>query len=436
MIFEGAPTTGSGRLGAASQTPTPDVSIVMPCLNEAGTLPWCIERAHQALDQLRRLHGLSGEVIVADNGSTDGSQSLAMEHGARLVQVEQRGYGAALRGGMRAARGRYLVMGDSDCSYDFLEAVPMIERLMDGADLCMGSRFRGQIKPGAMPWLNRYLGNPVLSGIFRLLYRLPVSDAHCGLRVLTKEAFERLRLESDGMEFATEMVLKAALLHCHYAETSVTLSPDRRGRPPHLRRWRDGWRHLRYMLMLSPLWLFFGPSIVFALIATLIAVPLFMQPDGTMLEVFGLSFGDHWMVLASASLTIAFQAALFGFASTIHGVRSGYRAITPGTRRLLRLARLEYFLLAALMLTVVGGVLFGKVLFQWAEQGFAELAAIREIVAASTLGALGLQSFFGGFLLSIIAGNRARPEQLLKDAWDDSNMKPEISVHGYPSQLP
>ena len=389
-----------------------DVSIVMPCLNEAATLPWCIDRARQTLDRLGRLYGLKGEVVVADNGSTDGSQAMALEHGARVVAVERRGYGAALCGGFGAARGRYLVMGDSDCSYDFMEAVPMVERLMEGADLCLGSRFRGEIKTGAMPWLNRYLGNPLLSGLFRVLYRLPVSDAHCGLRALTKGAFERLRLESDGMEFATEMVLKAALLRCRYAETPVTLWPDRRGRAPHLRPWRDGWRHLRYMLMLSPLWLFFGPSVLFALLASCMAVPLLLQPDGSMLEIGGLAFGDHWMILASAFLAISAQTALFGFASTIHGVRSGYRAITPATRRILRIARLEHFLVAALVLTLAGGLLFGKVVIQWAGEGFGGLAAVRETVAASTLGVLGLQSFFGGFLLSIIAGNRARAEDL------------------------
>ena len=392
-----------------------DVSFVMPCLNEAATLPWCIDRARQTLDRLKHLHGLTGEVIVADNGSTDGSQAIALQHGARLVAVERLGYGAALRGGFSLARGRYLVMGDSDCSYDFSEALPMVEQLMAGADLCLGSRFRGEIKPGAMPWLNRHLGNPILSGLFRVIYRLPVSDAHCGLRALTKEAFEHLRLESDGMEFATEMVLKAALLQCRYAETPVTLSPDRRGRAPHLRPWHDGWRHLRYMLMLSPLWLFFGPSLFFALLASLIAVPLLLQPDGSMLVIGGLSFGDHWMILASAFLAVSAQTAIFGFAATIHGVRSGYRAVTPATRRILRIARLEHFLIAALVLTLAGGLLLSKVVIQWAGGGFGELAAVREIVAASTLGVLGLQSFFGGFLLSIIAGNRARAEDLASE---------------------
>ncbi|NEV63013.1 glycosyltransferase family 2 protein [Thiorhodococcus minor] len=390
-----------------------DVSIIMPCLNEAATLPWCIERAAQALDALSTKSGLSGEIIVADNGSTDGSQRIAKQRGARVITIEQRGYGAALRGGMSAARGTYLVMGDSDCSYDFTEAVPMVERLMAGADLCMGSRFRGEIKPKAMPVLNRHLGNPLLSGIFRLFYRLPVSDAHCGLRALTKTTFERLRLDADGMEFATEMVLKASLLDCRYAETPVTLSPDQRGRKPHLRPWRDGWRHLRYMLMLSPLWLFFGPSILFSLLAVLIITPLLLKPDGSMITIVGLPFGDHWMILASAFLIVAFQTALFGFAATIHGVREGYRRITSGVRRVLMTARLEHFIVAASILILTGCMIFMSVLTQWADQGYGELSAIRPITAASTLGVLGLQSFFGGFLLSIIAGNRAHPADLM-----------------------
>lgn len=223
----------------------PDVSIVLPCLNEAATLGACIARAQEALAILEARHGLSGEVVVADNGSTDGSRGIAMGLGARVVEVRDRGYGAALSGGFAAARGRFLVMGDSDCSYDFLECVGMVEALAGGAELCMGSRFKGRILPGAMPWKNRWIGNPALSAILRLLFRTGVSDAHCGLRALTRDAFERLRLTSAGMEFASEMVVKAALLGMRVAERPVTLSPDRRGRPPHLRPWRDGWRHLR-----------------------------------------------------------------------------------------------------------------------------------------------------------------------------------------------
>lgn len=389
-----------------------DVSFVMPCLNEAATLPWCIERARQALEILHKTYGLQGEILVADNGSRDGSQRVAENLGTRVVSIDRPGYGATLRGGLAAAQGEFLVMGDSDCSYDFIEAVPMVVSLINGADICMGSRFRGQIKPGAMPLLNRYLGNPLLTGIFRVLFRLPVSDAHCGLRALKKTTFERLRLESDGMEFATEMVLKAALLGFRYDEKPVTLSPDQRHRSPHLRPWRDGWRHLRYMLMLTPLWLFFGPAITFALLALIIAVPLLLQPDGTIILIAGLPFGDHWMILVSAFLIVAFQAGLFGLASTIHGVREGYRRVTPSTLVILKVSRLENFILLFIVLSLGGAGIFTSIFFEWVSKGFGGLSAIRELVAASTLGVLALQSFFGGFLLSIIAGNRARSEDL------------------------
>ena len=209
--------------------------------------------------------GLSGEIVVADNGSTDGSQAIAAAHGARVVAVVDRGYGAALIGGGHAANGKYVVFGDADGSYDFRECVPMVEALIGGADLCMGSRFKGGIAPGAMPWKNRYIGNPVLTGILNLMYRAGISDAHCGLRAVTKDAFGRLRLTGSGMEFASEMVIKAALQRLNIAEVPATLSPDLRDREPHLRPWRDGWRHLRYLLMLSPTWIFTVPAMAGAM---------------------------------------------------------------------------------------------------------------------------------------------------------------------------
>src|SRR4051812_33083620 len=232
----------------------------MPCLNERQSLAHCITVAQRALDLLQTRHALSGEIVIADNGSTDGSQAMAQELGARVVDVPHRGYGAAVCSGLDAAQGRYLVMGDADGSYDFLEGVPMVEALMNGADLCMGSRFKGEIRPGAMPWKNRYIGNPVLTGLLNLLFHAGVDDAHCGLRALTKRCFMRLRLEGSGMELASEMIIKASLLKQRIVQTPVTLWPDRRGRAPHLRPWRDGWRHLRYLLMLSPYWLFAIPA--------------------------------------------------------------------------------------------------------------------------------------------------------------------------------
>lgn len=383
-----------------------DVSIVIPCLNEAKTIAACVARAREALDLMRAEHDLSGEVVVADNGSDDGGQALAEEAGARVVAVETRGYGAALIAGMEAAAGRYLVMGDADLSYDFVESVEMVGRLKAGADLCMGNRFTGGIAPGAMPWKNRYIGNPVLSGVLRFLFGTKVGDAHCGLRALTKDCFTRLRLASRGMEFASEMVVKAALLDMRIEEAPATLSPDKRGRPPHLRPWRDGWRHLRFMLMLSPIWLFLIPAAVIGAFGVLIIAALVAGAERTMVDFGPLALGDHWMIVASAAVVIAFQLAYFGVAGLLYGINEGWRK--PGSMLALRLARLEYWMIAGAVLAAAGFVWFAVVIAGWRAGGYGPLSAIREVSAAFTLAILGVQSFFGGFLLSIIAGNRSR----------------------------
>jgi glycosyltransferase involved in cell wall biosynthesis len=228
-----------------------DVSIVLPCLNEAQWLPACIDNAKDALEAMRRCLGFSGEIIIADNGSTDDSRSVAHAQGVRVVDVEQRGYGAALMGGLSAANGTYIVMGDADGSYDLRESVAMIRALAEGADLCMGSRFKGRIQRGAMPWMNRYIGNPILTFTLNCLFGAGISDAHCGLRALTQKAFRQLNLAAHGMEFASEMIVKATLNELKITEVPTTLLRDLRDRPPHLRRWKDGWRHLRCLLMLK-----------------------------------------------------------------------------------------------------------------------------------------------------------------------------------------
>lgn len=398
---------------AVSQSPDagrrqPDVSIVMPCLNEAAALPPCLARAAEALAVLRNRHGLSGEIVVADNGSTDTSRQVAADHGARVVPVARRGYGAALIGGFLAARGRFLVMGDCDGTYDFAEAVPMVEALAEGADLCMGSRFKGVIKPGAMPWKNRYIGNPALSLVLRVLFRTHVDDAHCGLRALTSDCFRRLGLTSLGMEFASEMVVKASLLNCRIAEVPVSLSPDPPGRTPHLRPWRDGWRHLRYMLMLSPTWLFLAPALAFGLTGAVIFAALLAQPGRDMVNIAGILFGDHWMIAAGAMITVAHQTMLFGVAALVYGIREGYRHPGPLLERLLRWVRLEHMLVLSVVLFLAGFVLLGSVLVNWSGSRFGALDAVRQMVGGATLCVLGLQSFFGGFLISITAGNEAR----------------------------
>lgn len=298
-----------------------DVSIIMPCLNEAQCLSHCIANARESLDLMRAKMGLSGEIIISDNGSDDGSQMIARALGATVVHCETRGYGAALIHGMRSANGRYLIMGDADGSYDFRDGVAMIEQLVKGADLCMGSRFKAGIASGAMPWKNRYIGNPVLTGLLNLFFRAGVSDAHCGLRALTRECFKRLNLSGSGMEFASEMVIKAALKSQVIAETPAKLLPDLRDRPPHLRPWRDGWRHLRYLFMLSPAWAFGLPAALAALLSlSILTVAGVAFAEGRWLQSF---FGNQWVILAGSLLGLSHMAGLLTASAHIYGRRAG-----------------------------------------------------------------------------------------------------------------
>jgi len=381
-----------------------DVSIVMPCLNECGTLAHCIAVARRALDILQTRHALVGEIIIADNGSTDGSQELALSLGARVVTVSRPGYGAAVCGGFGAAHGRYLVMGDADGSYDFIDAVPMVEALMNGADLCMGSRFKGGIKPGAMPWKNRYLGNPVLTGILNLLFRSSVGDAHCGLRALTKRCFLKLRLDGPGMELASEMVIKAALLGQRIAEVPVTLWPDRRGRPPHLRPWRDGWRHLRYLLMLSPCWLFAVPagvlgSVSLAILMTMAATWL-SGPEMT-------RFGNYWAILAGSTLTLSHIGIVLALAGQLYGIRERYRTAPVFLKVLAPCLTLEAMLIAGLGAIATGlAILIGIVVY-WSAHSLEPIASVFPAVVGTCAVAIGTQNVLGGFLLAIVSGNEA-----------------------------
>ena len=383
-----------------------DVSFVMPCLNESLSLAPCIAACREALARIQAQYGLSGEIVIADNGSTDGSQALAESLGARVVPVAERGYGAALRGGFQGARGRYLVMGDADGSYDFREAVPMIGALMDGADLCMGSRFKGGIKPGAMPWKNRYIGNPLLTGILNLLFRTGVSDAHCGLRALTRDCFDRLALTGAGMEFASEMVIKASLGGEVIVERPATLSPDLRDRPPHLRPWRDGWRHLRYLFMLSPAWLFALPAaLAVAVGATILAIATwhFLFRPGV-----EIALGDYWVVLASALVGLGHIAAILAMASHLYGVRAGYRRPNRWIMGLGRWVTLETMIAAGLVSAVLGGVDLVWVVADWSARNFQRAYSVLPAVLGTLFITLGAQTILGGFLLSIINGNEAK----------------------------
>jgi glycosyltransferase involved in cell wall biosynthesis len=381
-----------------------DVSIIMPCLNEAGWLPACIANAQEALDLIRQSQGLVGEIIVADNGSTDRSQEIAGKLGARVVRVPRRGYGAALTGGATAARGRYLVMGDADGSYDFRDAVAMVAKLRQGADLCMGSRFKGRIEPGAMPWKNRYIGNPVLTGILNILFRAGVSDAHCGLRAITRASFDDLQLSGDGMEFASEMVIKATLKGHRIVEVPATLRRDLRDRPPHLRPWRDGWRHLRYLLMLSPSWLFALPA---ALLAGVGFALLALAGMGALWPASASYIGSSWCILAGGLLTLAHAAALLAAAGTLYGIREGYRRHSKWSKAFLGWASLETMLIVGVALVVAGGGILAALLGYWSARHFEAIYTVFPAVLGTSLLVIGMQNILGGFLMAIVNRNSA-----------------------------
>jgi hypothetical protein len=405
--------------GAAAEI---DVTIVVPCLNEAKWLPACIANAKEALARIRAELGLHGEILIADNGSADGSQLIARALGARLVEVPQPGYGAALTSGMRSASGTFLVMGDADGSYDFRECVAMIRALMNGADLCIGSRFKGAIKTNAMPWKNRYIGNPLLTGA-------GVSDAHCGLRALTKACFERLHLSGHGMEFASEMIIKAALKGEHIAEVPVTLSPDLRDRPPHLRPWRDGWRHLRYLLMLSPTWVFAVPATFAGAVSLSIwayaAVATFLGASATS------PIGNQWIILAGAMIGLSHIAGLLAAATHLYGVREGYRRPGSRTAPIARWISLESMLASGVAAAGFGFAVLLTLFSYWTQHGYTMIGTVLPAVTGTTLIVVGAQNVLGGFLLAIINGHDAeflkeKPESALQLT------KPSISRQEFP----
>lgn len=382
-----------------------DVTIIMPCLNEVICLPACIANAREALDMMRAQYGLTGEIVVADNGSTDGSQALASSLGARVVPVMRRGYGAALAGGATAAYGRFLVMGDADGSYDFRNAVAMVGKLIGGADLCMGSRFQGGIEPGAMPWKNRYIGNPVLTGILNILFQPGISDAHCGLRALTRDCFDQLRLSGDGMEFASEMVIKAALKGCKIAEVPATLSRDLRDRPPHLRPWRDGWRHLRYLFMLSPIWLYAIPGIGLAILALgILGAAQYASLTGTSQNSM---FGNYWVIFAGGLLTVSHSAGILAIAASLYGIRQGYRRRSVRSDMFARYVSLEAMLIAGLVCILAGFGVLGAIFSYWSSHRFEPIMNVLPAVIGTSLAVIGAQNILGGFLLAIVNGNDA-----------------------------
>jgi glycosyltransferase involved in cell wall biosynthesis len=387
------------------ETSTPDaveVSIVMPCLNEAETLAACIQKAQLAIER----GALAAEIIVADNGSTDGSQVIAKEMGARVVPVDRKGYGSALIGGINAARGRFVIMGDADDSYDFTAIAPMLEKLRGGSDLVVGNRFAGGIEPGAMPWSHRWVGNPVLSLISRVFFHTPVGDAHCGLRGFRKDAYERMKLRATGMEFASEMVIKASLKGMRIAEVPVKLSPDGRSRPPHLRTWRDGWRHLRFMLLFSPRWLFLYPGLALFVVGMVLSAILLGGP----VHLGGLRLDIHTLLVASFLALIGYQLVLFAIFTKIFAIQSGFHQPYPLLESVSRYVTLEVGLAAGTLMVLVGVLALILAVASWGAVGFGTLnpsLTMREVIPAVVLLALGTQTVFASFFISILSIDRS-----------------------------
>jgi glycosyltransferase involved in cell wall biosynthesis len=386
---------------ASDQTNGIELSIVMPCLNEAETLGRCIEKAQLSLTQL----GITGEIVIADNGSTDGSQDIANSMGARVVSVEAKGYGSALMGGICAARGQYVIMGDADDSYDFSALGPFLEKLRDGYALVMGNRFKGGIKPGAMPKLHRYLGNPVLTTIGRLFFKSGCGDFHCGLRGFNRKEILNLDLRTTGMEFASEMVVKATLQNLRITEVPTVLSPDGRSRPPHLRSWRDGWRHLRFLLLYSPRWLFLYPG-AFLMIAGL-AIGFWLLPSERIIA--GIHFDIHTLLFAAIAVIVGFQAVNFAVFTKIFAINEGLLPEDPRLRRVLRVVSLEAGLIIGglLMLIGIAGSIYA--LSGWGLRSFGPLdptRTMRLVIPTVTALTLGFEIILSSFFLSILGMKR------------------------------
>jgi glycosyltransferase involved in cell wall biosynthesis len=374
---------------------------VMPCLNEAKTLAACIMQIQATFAE----HNISGEIIVADNGSVDGSQAIAERLGARVVAVSRRGYGSALMGGIGAASGKFIIMGDADCSYDFAHIPRLLEKLRAGNDLVMGNRFRGGIRRGAMRPLHKYLGNPVLTGIGRLFFKAPCGDFHCGLRGFTKEAYERMDLRTAGMEFASEMVVKATLFNMRIAEVPTTLSPDGRDRPPHLRSWHDGWRHLRFLLLYSPRWLFLYPGLIFMILGAVVGLLLLPGP-----RIVGtIRFDVQTLLYAAMAVLLGFQSVVFAFFTKVFAISEGLLPDDANLNRLFRYITLESGLGAGFILIAIGLAASFLALGNWGATHFGPLdpeRSLRLVIPAVLSLTLGLEVVFSSFFLSVLGMKR------------------------------
>jgi glycosyltransferase involved in cell wall biosynthesis len=373
-----------------------DVTILMPCLNEAETLSTCIRKAHIGCQNA----GITYEILVADNGSTDGSPEIARAAGADVIEVPIRGYGAALRAGIQAARGNFIIMGDADDSYDFSEISLFIEKWRKGYELVMGSRLRGEIKPGAMPFLHRWLGNPLLTSLGNLFFWNELSDYHCGLRGFEKQAILDLDLRTNGMEFASEMVIKAVLAGLKITEVPIVLWPDGRSRQPHLRTWRDGWRHLRFMLLYSPNWLFIIPGLTLFGLGLMILLVLVGGP----LDIGKLHFDIHYMVLGSLLALIGFQVITLGLYAKVYAISEHFEEKSRTLNLIFKYFNLERGILLGSLIFIGGLSINLYILFVWliGDFAFGGQPRLREAILAMTLMVIGLQTVFSSFFLSLL----------------------------------
>jgi glycosyltransferase involved in cell wall biosynthesis len=383
-----------------------ELTILMPCLNEAETLARCIESARRGIQRA----GVRGEILIADNGSTDGSPAIAEKSGARVVAVAEKGYGSALRGGIQAASGRWILMGDADDSYDFSEADRFVKKFQEGFELVMGCRLPvggGTISPGAMPWKNRWLGNPVLSFVGRLFFKCPAHDFHCGLRGFTRAAFAKMDLQTTGMEFASEMVIKSTFKRLNITEVPVTLRPDGRSRPPHLKPWRDGWRHLRFMLLFSPRWLFLAPGILLSALGVVVAAALSLND----IRIGGIAFDVGTLAVACMTVIIGFQLVTFAFFTKVFAIAEGLLPDDPKFSRAFKFFNLEKGIGFGLLVLLAGVALLARALWIWRQADYGDLQPaenLRRLIPSVTLIVLGVQAVFSSFFMSALGLKTAR----------------------------
>jgi glycosyltransferase involved in cell wall biosynthesis len=376
-----------------------ELSVVMPCLDEAGTVAICVEKATGWM----RSHNVKGEVIVADNGSSDRSVEIAEKAGARVVHVKTKGYGSAIAGGVEAAYGKYVIMGDSDDSYDFGNLTPFIEKLRQGFHLVMGNRFKGEIKKGAMPFLHRYLGNPVLTFIGRLFFKSPVGDFHCGLRGFSREIISKLDLKTTGMEFASEMVVKATIFNLSIAEVPVTLSPDKRTRKPHLRTWHDAWRHLRFLLIYSPRWLFLYPGIVLIGAGLIMGYLTVQGPLGVFERIY---FDTNTLLYAGAFIIVGFNAVSFGVFTRVYAVQAGFLPKKDSLTRTIEYFTLEIGISSGIVILLGGlcGTFYSLYLWDLSNYGHLDYPKILRVVIPSVVAIIiGMQTILSSFFLSVLS---------------------------------